>query len=62
MSFTWIENGGDIGDTLLAIEINAVGDGSELILTHERLPDDEMRTAHQSGWEGALECLEEYLA
>ena len=62
MSFTWIENGGDIGDTLLTIEINAVGDGSELVLTHERLPDEEMRTAHQGGWEGSLECLEEYLS
>jgi len=62
MSFTWVENGGDIGDTLLTIEINAAGNGSELILTHERLPDEEMRTAHRSGWEGSLECLEDYLA
>lgn len=62
MSFTWVENGGDIGDTLVTIEINAAGNGSELILTHERLPDEEMRMAHEGGWKGSLECLEEYLA
>ena len=62
MSFTWIENGGDIGDTLLTIEINPAGDGSQLVLTHERLPDEEMRAAHRGGWQGTLECLEAYLS
>ena len=61
MTFTWIENGGDIGDTLLTIDINKSGKGSSLVLTHERLPNDEMRAAHQSGWEGSLECLENFL-
>ena len=62
MSFTWIENGGDIGYTLLTIEIKAAGNGTELILTHERLPNEEMRIAHRGGWEGSLKGLEDYLA
>ena len=61
MTFTWIENGGDIGETVLSIELFAQGNGTELVLTHERLPDDEVRAAHQGGWQSTLECLEEYL-
>ena len=61
MTFTWIENGGDIGETLLTIELFEAGDGTDVVLTHERLPDEEMRKAHTGGWQGTLECLEEYL-
>ena len=62
MSFTWVENGGDIGETLLTIEFRAAGEGTELTLTHERLPDETMRDAHRGGWRGTLEGLASYLA
>ena len=62
MTFTWIENGGDIGETLLSVEFASSDGGTDVILTHERLPNEEMRQAHRSGWEGSLECLEDYLA
>jgi uncharacterized protein YndB with AHSA1/START domain len=61
MTFGWIENGGDIKDTLLTIELNATHDGTELVLTHERLPNKEACDAHRGGWQGSLECLEEFL-
>ena len=62
MAFSWIENAADIGDTLLTIEFAAAGDGTDIVLTHERLPNEELRLAHASGWQGTLECLEEYLS
>lgn len=62
MSFTWIENGGDIGDTLLTIALQSLDDTSTRVsLTHERLLTEELRQAHASGWEGSLESLENYL-
>ena len=61
MTFTWIENGGDIGETLLTIELFEKRGGTELHLIHERIPTEEMRQAHTGGWQGTLECLEEYL-
>lgn len=61
MTFDWIENGAPMGDTLLTIELRPVGTKTELSLTHERLPDKQLRDAHESGWQGSLECLEEYL-
>lgn len=62
MTFTWVENGGDIGETLLTIELTPADGGTDLMLTHERLPDEAMQNAHRGGWQGTLECLEEYLA
>ena len=61
MTFTWIENGSDIGETLLTIELYPASGGTDLIITHERLPNNEARKAHADGWQGSLECLEEYL-
>ena len=61
MTFTWTENGGDIGETLLTIELFDADSGTDVLLTHERLPDEAMRDAHAEGWSSTLECLEEYL-
>lgn len=61
MTFTWIENGGDIGNTLLTVELKNRGKGTDVVLIHEKLPNEAMRQAHASGWEGSLESLEHYL-
>ena len=62
MTFDWIENGAPMGDTLLTIELQPAGDKTRLKLTHEQLPDAQLRDAHASGWQGSLECLESFLA
>ena len=62
MTFDWIENGTPMGDSLLTIELLPLGGKTRLTLTHERLPDEQVRDAHESGWQGSLECLEEYLS
>jgi len=61
MTFNWIENGADMGMTLLSIDILPASNGTDLILTHEKIPTEELREAHQGGWQGTLECLEEFL-
>ena len=61
MTFNWISNGADMGETLLTIEMFEADGGTDVVLTHERLPDEELRQAHEGGWQGSLECLEEYL-
>lgn len=62
MTFTWIENGGDIGNTLITVDFIEKNNGTELMLTHERLPNEAMRQAHQSGWQGTLVSLDTYLS
>jgi len=61
ITFNWIENGADMGETLLTIEFQESAKGTDVLLTHERLPDEELRQAHEAGWQGTLECLEEFL-
>jgi len=61
MTFGWIENAPDIGETLLTVEFIENNGGTDLVMTHERLPDEALRNAHASGWQGSMECLEEYL-
>ena len=62
MTFRWIENGADMDETLLTIEIRARDDGTDLTLIHERLPDIPIRDAHAAGWQGCLECLQAFLS
>ena len=62
MTFSWVENAADIGETLLTIEFKAADGGTDIVLTHERLPNEELRLAHAGGWQGTLECLQEYLS
>lgn len=62
MTFNWIENGADMGETLLSIEFFSAHGGTELVLTHEKIPSEELRHAHHGGWQGSLECLEQFLA
>ncbi len=62
MSFNWIEGGTDMGETLLAVEFAEVDGATEIILTHEKIPTEELCQAHRRGWQGTLECLGEYLA
>jgi len=59
MSWRWA---GDeaIGESLLEFDLRAIPEGTELRLTHSRLPDEETRQSHQRGWSGSLDKLERY--
>jgi len=46
---------------LLTVELFDNHGETDLRLTHERLPSEEARQAHRGGWQGTLECLEEFL-
>lgn len=49
-------------DSVVTVELIARKETTELILTHERLADEEAAAAHRRGWEGSLHCLEEFLS
>lgn len=58
--FTWQwETGmeGFTGDTTITIDIRAVKDGAEVVLTHDGLPTESQRDNHAQGWQSALENL-----
>jgi uncharacterized protein YndB with AHSA1/START domain len=59
--FTWTWEGGTLGETLVTVEFFDRGPATELVLTHERFPNDEERDRHQDGWSKVLDKLPQAL-
>jgi len=57
-TWRWEEPDGDIGETLLTVELKALGDSTEVTLTHEGFPSAEATSSHEGGWTSILERLE----
>lgn len=57
LSFTWISQGTQQRETLVTIELNEHPDGTELVLTHERLPTADQVARHTAGWTSIVEKL-----
>jgi uncharacterized protein YndB with AHSA1/START domain len=55
--FTWIGPPTSNVNTLVTIELNRRDGGTELVLTHERLPTPEVREGHTIGWGNMLDHL-----
>ena len=61
LSFTWISKATDLLPTIVTIEFLARGSGTELVLTHQRLPQASFKS-HREGWTDIVRQLEEVLA
>ena len=60
--FTWNSPfAGDHG-SLVTVDFNSKGRATEIVITHERLPSDEMVKAHSGGWTGILDRIAEAYA
>ncbi len=59
--FTWRSPHTGSEDTLVTVEFHPTARGTELVLTHERLPDAAAGEKHRSGWDSILAKLEEHL-
>jgi uncharacterized protein YndB with AHSA1/START domain len=62
MSWRWTGGAEDPGESRVEITLRAVAEGTELILTHSRLHDDETRRSHEEGWTGSLDKLQRRFA
>jgi uncharacterized protein YndB with AHSA1/START domain len=57
-TWTWDESNEHSGaETQVTVEFIDLGAGTELVLTHERFPNQKMRDAHEHGWTGILQNL-----
>lgn len=55
--FTWTWQGGPQVESIVTVELREHPRGTELTLTHERLPDAQSRARHEQGWTGCLDHL-----
>jgi uncharacterized protein YndB with AHSA1/START domain len=60
LSFTWISDATDRRPTVVTIEFLEKSGGTELVLTHRRLPASQL-DSHRSGWTDIARALEERL-
>jgi uncharacterized protein YndB with AHSA1/START domain len=62
-TFGWEQMPGvELIDSLVTVEFNDRGDGVEIVITHERLRDEQQGELHAAGWREMLENLEHMLA
>lgn len=59
--YTWAWESTPERESLVTVEFKSSGQGTELLLTHQRFADTEARDKHQHGWNGCLERLGRYL-
>jgi uncharacterized protein YndB with AHSA1/START domain len=55
--FTWYSDATHHTETLVTVEFNVASTSTEIVLTHERMPDHEAGLGHTRGWTRALELL-----
>jgi uncharacterized protein YndB with AHSA1/START domain len=60
LSFTWISVNTDRRPTVVTVELTEKGGGTELVLTHRRLPPGQVET-HRKGWTDIVRKLENVL-
>jgi uncharacterized protein YndB with AHSA1/START domain len=60
--FTWAWRSTPERESIVTVLLKADGDGTLLTLIHEQFFDEPARDRHQSGWTGALDKLEKFVA
>jgi len=57
LEFTWVSEHTRGMETVVTISFEPAGNGTQVKIAHEGLPDAEMAEAHFEGWTGILEPL-----
>jgi uncharacterized protein YndB with AHSA1/START domain len=60
LSFTWVSSHTDLRPTVVTVELRERDGGTELILTHRRLPPAQV-DAHRAGWTDIVRKLDAVL-
>jgi len=64
VELTWITGAGGTkgAETVITVELETSGSGTQLRLTHAGLPDEESRDKHEQAWPYVLEQLDKRMA
>jgi uncharacterized protein YndB with AHSA1/START domain len=57
LAITWCGPPTQNANTLVTVELKSISGGTELTLTHEKLPTAELRAAHEIGWANMFDHL-----
>ena len=59
--YSWIVEDVTATPERVTVRFDAVGGATEVTIIHDRIIDDKIRASHESGWQGCLAGLAEYL-
>lgn len=60
--FTWKWDDADAPETVVTVVLTAVGNETEMVLTHTGFASGESKNNHNKGWTGSFEKLDTHLA
>lgn len=60
--FTWISEGTNWKPSIVTVELTDLGERTEVVLTHEGLPDSDAAISYEQGWNEILQWLEKVIA
>jgi uncharacterized protein YndB with AHSA1/START domain len=60
--YTWAWKSTPERESVVTMELTPAGDGTELLLKHERFADKDARDRHEQGWSGCVRRLARLLA
>jgi uncharacterized protein YndB with AHSA1/START domain len=59
--FTWSLEPAAAVSELVTVDFEQRGKGTEVVVRHERIPDEPTRDQHRQGWDGCLDGLDHYM-
>jgi uncharacterized protein YndB with AHSA1/START domain len=62
LAYTWKLESQDGPSERVSVCFEAQGAATEVVVTHERIPDETTRKSHERGWIGCLDSLMRYAA
>jgi uncharacterized protein YndB with AHSA1/START domain len=60
--YTWAWESTPERESLVTLEFKPSGEGTELVLAHQRFADTQARDRHQQGWIVCLDRLEHFMS
>jgi uncharacterized protein YndB with AHSA1/START domain len=62
LAFTWNSDSAGSRNSLVTLDFNPAGRGTELVLTHENLPSQQEADNHRKGWTRVLDQMSQVYA
>jgi uncharacterized protein YndB with AHSA1/START domain len=62
LAFTWNSDSAGSRNSLVTLDFNPAGRGTELVLTHENLPSRQEADNHRKGWTRVLDQMSQVYA
>lgn len=61
-TWDWKEEEHAVGETVVTVEFNDLGDTTEVVLSHDGFPAEEAAKGHNEGWTSCVDKLEKLFA